>query len=219
MKIENGIKIAGEFVGRDLGLRGLEFLYRRVGTFDIETSGLENLEILTTEPCLLVSNHLKPEEEKAQSSGLSPDALIISRIIQQATGEKIKIIHKSDNGWWSESSIGRYFQKNFGQPFGRGLSEGMGNVPVQKNPGSSNREFLKSVAKSVREKKSLLLFPEGNWYADFDASHKIEPGAAHLAKANDLKIIPIYIHGATSWKEGTEVKIFIGEPKDISRTY
>ena len=67
----------------------------------------------------------------------------------------------------------------------------MGNVPVQKNPGSSNREFLKSVARTVSENKSLLLFPEGNWYADFDPSHKIEPGAAHLAKANNLKIIPI----------------------------
>ncbi len=47
---------------------------------------------------LLVSNHLKPERKSAQGSGVSPDALILSKLVEQTTEQKIKIVQKSDNG-------------------------------------------------------------------------------------------------------------------------
>jgi len=205
-------KEVGKVVGSTAGRLGKEILKKRVETFDVRVVGAENLEELKDSSYLTVSNHLKPEEQMSSESGISPDAFIISKLIKEITNQEIKIVQKSDNGWWADSVFWRAVQKHVGQPFGRGLSTGIGNIPIQKNPGSSNREFLKIVEETVENNDPILIFPEGNWFQDFDISHNIQPGTAHLAKRHKLRIVPIYIYGATSWKEGQRVIVSIGKP-------
>jgi|GEM_PF-1440411 len=201
----------GQFLGKTVGRKGLEYLKNKIDNFDIKVSGSDNLEKIKEEAYLLVANHLKPEEKAAENSGISPDAFVLSKVVEQITGQKIKIAQKSDDGWWADNALQRFYQKNVGQPFGRGFSSGVGNIPIQKNPGSFNREFLKSIDETVENKDPILIFPEGNWYDDFDVSHELKPGAAHIAKKHNLKIVPVYIKGANSWKENLEVQVSIGQ--------
>lgn len=201
----------GQFMGRIAGRKGIEYLQNKIDNFDIKISGADNLAELKEEAYLLVANHLKPEEKMAENSGISPDAFVLSKSVERITGQKIKIVQKSDDGWWADNAIWRSFQKNIGQPFGRGFSEGAGNIPIQKNPGSFNREFLKSIDDTMRNGDPILIFPEGNWYEDFDASHEIKSGAAHIAKKYNLKIVPAYIKGANSWQENQEVRVSFGK--------
>lgn len=201
----------GQYLGKTIGQRGIEYLKNKVENFDIKINGANNLEELKEEVYLLVANHLKPEEKMAENSGISPDAFVISKTVEQITGQKIKIAQKSDDGWWADNALQRFYQKKIGQPFGRGFSEGAGNIPIQKNPGSFNRDFLKSIDNTIKNGDPILIFPEGNWYEDFSTDHDIKPGAAHIAKKYNLKIVPVYINGANSWKENQEVQIFFGE--------
>jgi 1-acyl-sn-glycerol-3-phosphate acyltransferase len=201
----------GQFLGKTIGQKGVEYLKNKIENFDIKINGANNLEELKKESYLLVANHLKPEEKMAENSGISPDAFVLSKAVEQITGQKIKIAQKSDDGWWADNALQRFYQKNVGQPFGRGFSEGTGNIPIQKNPGSFNREFLKSIDNTIKNGDPILIFPEGNWYDDFDVEHEIKLGAAHIAKKYNLKIVPAYINGANSWKENQEVQVSFGE--------
>jgi len=210
----------GQFLGKTIGKKGIEYLNNKVDNFDIKVSGAKNLEQIKEEVYLLVANHLKPEEKMSENSGISPDAFVLSKLVEQITGQKIKIAQKSDDGWWANNAIWRSFQKNIGQPLGRGFSSGVGNIPIQKNPGSFNREFLTSIDDSINKKEPILIFPEGNWYEDFDVSHEIKPGAAHIAKKYNLKIAPAYIRGASSWKENQKVDVSFGEyfsPEELDK--
>lgn len=210
----------GQFLGKTIGKKGVEYLNNRVDNFDIKVSGSENLERVKEEAYLLVANHLKPEENVAENSGISPDAFVLSKLVKQITGQKIKIVQKSDDGWWANNIVWRAFQKHVGQPLGRGFSSGVGNIPIQKNPGSFNREFLTSIDELIKKKEPMLIFPEGNWYDDFDSSHEMKSGAAHIAKKHNLKIIPAYIKGANSWKENQKVDVSFGEyfsPKELDK--
>ncbi len=201
----------GQFLGKTIGKKGVEYLNNKVDNFDIKVSGSENLEKIKEETCLLVANHLKPKEKAAENSGISPDAFVLSKLVEQIIGKKIKIVQKSDDGWWANNFIWRSLQRHVGQPLGRGFSNGIGNIPIQKNPGSFNREFLISIDELIKNKEPMLIFPEGNWYDDFDSSHEIKSGAAHIAKKYNLKIIPAYIKGANNWKEKQEVHVSFGK--------
>ena len=210
----------GQFLGETIGKKGVEYLNNKVDNFDIKVSGSENLEKVKGESYLLVANHLRPEEKISENSGISPDAFVLSKLVEQITGQKIKIAQKSDDGWWADNSVWRAFQKHAGQPLGRGFSSGVGNIPVQKNPGSFNRDFLKSIDDTVKNGDPILIFPEGNWYDDFDVSHEIKPGAAHIAKKYNLKIVPAYIKGANSWKKNQAVNVSFGEyflPEELDK--
>lgn len=202
----------GHFLGEKVGRKGLEWLSKKIEDFDVRVSGEENLENLKEESYLLVSNHLKPEENIAVNTGISPDSFILSSLVKKITGQEIKAIQKSDDGWWAKNPIWRSFQKNIRQPLGKGFAEGAGNVPIKKNPGSFNRDFLLLVDEVIKNGEPLLIFPEGNWYQDFDIENEIKPGAAHIAKKYGLKIVPTYIKGATSWESGQEVSVSFGEP-------
>ena len=201
----------GQFLGKTIGKKGVEYLNNKVDNFDIKVSGASNLEDLKNEVYLLVANHLRPEEKMSENSGVSPDAFVLAKLIERITGQKIKIAQKSDDGRWADNAVWRSFQKNIGQPLGRGFSSGAGNIPIQKNPGSFNREFLTSIEETINKKEPILIFPEGHWYDDFDVSHEIRPGAAHIAKKYNLKIVPAYIKGANSWKEEQKVDVSFGE--------
>lgn len=197
-----GFEKFGEFFGKTAGKVSKEILARKIENFNTEIDGVENLESLKDRVYLIVANHIKPQETTAQNSGISPDAFIISNLVKEFNNQELKIIQKSDDGWWSENEIKRSFQKNIGQPFGEGFTKGLGNIPIRKNPGSLNREFTSLVEKTIEDGNPLLIFPEGNWHEDFNPDEDgrdIKPGAAHLAKKFNLPILPVYINGADSW--------------------
>ncbi len=120
----------GQFLGKIIGKKGVEYLNNKVDNFDIKVSGEKNLEQIKGEAYLLVANHFKPEEKMSENNGISPDAFVLSKLVERITGQKIKIAQKSDDGWWADNVIWRSFQKNIGQPLGRGFSSGVGNIPI-----------------------------------------------------------------------------------------
>lgn len=212
----------GQIVGETIGQKGFEYLKSKIENFDIEAKGVENLEKVKEEAYLLVANHIIPniDNKTALNTGVSPDVFVLSKLVEENTGRKIKVAHKADDGWLAESAIMQFYQKNIGSPFMRGLSKGVGNIPIQKNPGSFNRDFVETVDKTIKNKEPIMIFPEGHWYEDFSIDHKVEPGAAHIAKKYNLKIVPAYINGADSWGGEQKVRVSFGEPfssEELSR--
>jgi len=206
------IEGVGRFVGETAGAEFLKWMRSKLERFNLETAGQKYPESLKDRQYLLVANHLMPESGKAQQSQLSPDAFVLERLIHEITGQELKIISKCDDGWWG-NNLYRYFQRHISQPFGKGMSEGMGFIPLEKNPGSFNRDFVKIVENVVAEGKDpILMFPEGHWFEDYDPKHELETGAGHIASKHQLPILPAYIHGARSWEPDSEVQVVFGEP-------
>lgn len=197
-----------QLFGKHVLLPALDLLSNRTEKFDITTEGLENLALNT--PCIFASNHLKPESAVAAQSQLSPDAFVIQRVVKEAIGVSPRIVAKAGDGWWSSNSLYRAFQKK-SLPVVQKAVESAGLIPVIKNPGVLNRNFLRSFDQAVKVGSSFLIFPEGNWYPDYDLNNPLNAGAAHLATKYALPIIPVYIHGATDWKKGQRVYISFGK--------
>jgi hypothetical protein len=204
-KLEQMGRLFGEHVAKP----GLEFIRRRVEQFELEIAGIENLKILHARPYLLAANHIKPEGKVSNQSGLAPDALIFERLIAEETGRQLRIIAKCDDGWWADN-LYKYFQKFVGQPFGKGMYEALGFIPIKKNPGSFNRDFLKAVARVVEQGEPILIFPEGNWREEYDPEAKLESGAATIALKYNLPIVPAYIKGGKSWRSGEKASVIFG---------
>ena len=201
---------AGEVFGRCLVSQWIKSFQKKVEKFHIQYSGIQFLKELEGQPYLLVANHLKPDEKISLETGLSPDALVIIRVVLEQTGRQLRMIAKSDNGWWSDNTFFRLWQKKC-QPFGDGMTKGMGMIPIRKNPGSSNRYFLKLTKSTVEKKEPIFIFPEGYWYQDFNPGHKLESGAAHLALKHNLPIVPAYIRGCHSWEQRGRIDLAFGK--------
>lgn len=202
----------GELLGRHVLKPGLDRLRAKVELIGVNTSGLENLGSLTGRPFLLVSNHIKPESAVAEQSALGPDAFIIENIVKKVTDQQVGIIAKSDDGWWADNRLYRSFQKRVHQPFGQALVKGADLIPVKKNPGSVNLDFIRTTRAAVARGHAILIFPEGTWYEDFDTSHPLSHGAAGLALSLDLPIVPTYIRGCKSWEKDQNVDLAFGLP-------
>lgn len=213
--MRNIIESVGRFVGETAGKKGLEFIRKKIESFEVDISGIENLLELKDHPYILAANHIKPASAKAEQSQLSPDAFILESIVKEQTDKELKIIAKYGDGWWAEN-LYRYFQKYISLPFSKGVMSGLDFVPVNKNPGSINKDFFKAVEKVMADKNPLLIFPEGHWYEDFDPKHKFDSGAAHIALKYNLPIISAYIHGGRNWKEGEKVEVSFGQHFDTN---
>lgn len=202
----------GQFLGEHLVKPAVEFRKRKIEGFNVRISGTENLETLKNCSWILVANHLKPNDFISIQTGFAPDAFILERLIKQTTGQRLRIAAKVDSGFlWGKNRIIHKFQKST-QPLMQGIGESLRLLPILKNPGSLNRDFLRAVGKAIANQEPLLLFPEGDWYEDFDPKNPLDTGAAHIAKKYQLAIVPVYIDGATSWKPGTKVEVIIGQP-------
>lgn len=207
------IENLGKFTGAQIGAPLLERQRRKIERFNVEISGQNNLESLRDRPFILAANHLMPGDSLTQQSQLSPDAFVLEETVKKLNDQDLKIISKCDDGWWAEN-IYKYFQKYVGQPFGKGVVEGMGLVPIYKNPGTFNRDFMKAVQGVIDEKNPILIFPEGHWYEDFSPEHKLEAGAAFIAEKYKLPILTAYIKGAHGWEPDTSVQVAFSEPFD-----
>src|ERR1035437_1416214 len=194
----------GSMVGKILIEPGLNLARERTKYFKIQVKGEENLQPLTGKPFLIAANHIKPSSVIARHSQLSPDALIIEQELFTLIGGKLKIVAKSDNGWWAENLFGRRLQK-VSQPLTRGAAKGAGYIPVYKNPGTKNHNLMADVSRAVSEGDSILIFPQGMWFKEFESTQKFFTGAARMALQDNLPIVPAYIHGCNRWWRGTKV--------------
>ncbi len=215
-RFSRGIEGAGKFFGEHVAKHALEFARRQVERFEVDVAGLENLQELANRPYLLAANHVKPEGKTAQQSALAPDALVLEHIVHEATNRELKIIAKSDDGWWSENLWRRFLQRQ-SQPFGKGMHEALGFIPIKKNSGSFNRDFVQLVERAVADGNPLLMFPEGVWKDTFDPNARLEDGVAFIAQKHGLPIVPAYLEGATSWEPGTEVRVAFGPRLEADR--
>lgn len=205
------VKRVGRLFGRHALKVGIEYLQKKVKRFHIQYFGIQFLKELEDQPYLLAANHIKPEDRISQGLGLSQDAFVLERIVLEQTGRRLRIISKCDNGWWAKDLLFRFFQKCIIQPFGEGMNEGAGMIPIRKNPGSFNRNFLKVLESIVQKKEPILIFPEGDWYEDFSSENTIESGVAHIALKHNLPIIPAYVRGCSSWKpRGGKIDLIFG---------
>ena len=199
------------FFGEHVLLPALDYLSNKVEGFEITTEGLENLNVMKDRPCLVVSNHLKPTSALAGNSQLSPDAFVLQHVIEQNIGTNPKIVAKAGTGWWFKNTFLRAIQEKT-MPVIKKTMSAAGMIPVDKNPGAVNIEFFREVEKSIAQGDSLIIFPEGHWYSDFESSHSLSDGAALLAIKYGLTLIPAYIRGADKWEKGTPVSVSFGEP-------
>lgn len=212
------ISVSGRFTGKKVR----KLCEHRIKSFEVISGGLKHLQDLQGRPYLIVANHLNPREKLAEKFNITPDAFIFSNLVGRFNEQRLAIIQRSDDGYWFESSFGQYVQREIFWPFAKGFVDGAENIPIKKNPGSFNRDFLTGALKARDDKRPMLIFPEGCWYPDYDASDPnriIQPGAARIAKSLKLPILPAYIRGAHSWiKQEERVVAFFGPsflPKDM----
>lgn len=205
----------GKFFGEKAIKPKIERLREKVENFDVEIFDGENLEGLKGRAYLITANHVKPEGAASQQSGLSQDAFVIERTIANRTGQQVRIVSKCDDGWWADN-VYKYFQKYVYQPFGKGMIEGAGLIPIKKNPGSFNRDFMKTVELVAEKGEPILIFPEGTWYDDYDKEHPMSNGAAQIAMKYGLPVVPTYIKGSNSWKPEGKIQLAFGESIDVT---
>lgn len=149
-----------------------------------------------------------------------PDSFLMRRIVLEETGLALHVVAKSDRGWWSPRPLVKFLQKRLGQPFGKGLMEGMEFIPVEHNPACFHRTFFQSAAEPIQRGQPILIFP-GKIRCDESGCHdsliegnvmdaRILPGAAHLARKFSLPILPAFIHGGDSWRPDKPTCIMFG---------
>jgi 1-acyl-sn-glycerol-3-phosphate acyltransferase len=200
--------------GRVTGKNVRKLCENRIDSFNIQVEGLVYLEELCGRPHLIVANHLTPKERLAKKFNITPDAFAISHLVRTVNKQRLSIMQRSDDGYWYESRLGQYVQKNIFWPFAKGFVIGADNIPIKKNPGGFNRDFLTEAIKAKSNSRPMLIFPEGCWHNDFDGSdpkHIIHPGAAHIAQKLKLPILPVYIKGAHSWLKSDKIIVSFGQ--------
>jgi 1-acyl-sn-glycerol-3-phosphate acyltransferase len=96
----------------------------------------------------------------------------------------------------------------------RGLSElirAHGALPIRR--GESDRDALRKMRETVRENDVLGLFIEGTRQKS-GVPGEPKPGAAMIAIAEGVPVIPAAVHGSQTWKLGNRaaVSVAFGEP-------
>ena len=211
--------------------------YRRSSTFDLHVSGAEHLRAATEGPCLIVANHvlLRPEDTLVASLlppnlpgrrrlthnlrlmlfYASPDSFLLHRIVREETGRTLRGVSMSNLGTWSGRALGRRVQAEVAHPFGNGMREGMGYIPVEYT-GRGHRQFLDAVGRAVRQGEPVLIFPgtilwDVPWHPhDGLLDGNVSPGAAHLAAKYGPALLPAHISGGDSWRPGQAARVAFG---------
>ena len=221
----------GRLYGHCITRHGRRYLDRRCAAFPLTVSGTEHLRAALKQPCLMVANHVLIRAEEApfgrwtQARVLTllnqpPDSFVLRRIVREETGLPLYVVAKSDRGWWSPRPFIKFLQKRVGQPFGKGLLEGMEFVPIEHNPACFHRTFFQSAAEPIRRGQPLLIFP-GKLQGDETGCRdllieenapeiSLRPGAAHLARKFSLPVMPVFIQGSDSWRPERPIHVAFG---------
>jgi len=182
-------------------------LRNRVDKMEITTSGQEHLEELKEKSYLIAPNHIRPKNLLMRAMGISPDAFIIERIIDQETHHRPRIITNITGKIGKVPLLG-YVDKII-SPFREGIAEGMGFIPVRRDK-SFNRNFVEKVSEASDNKEPMIIFPQGHWHEEFNPDENFQTGTATIARGEDLPIVPVYIDGGHSWSSKTSARVRIG---------
>src|SRR3989344_2733463 len=207
----------GRRVGRFVGERGFKrYVDRRitdVENFDLHVRAHEDLaELCRTNPVIVASNHLIPSGRVEQNFGFSPDVLVIQSAYKELTGVLLNVIGKVDDGRVRETRLGRFIQSKDPE-FRKGAGESMGAniIPLLKNAGSNNQELFQSVSSLLQRNGSVLIFPQGDWFEDFDPERRTYSGMSFFARRSNAIVVPTLITGAHSWEIGRRVDLVFGQ--------
>ena len=225
------IQQSGRLWGYSFTRHGRRYLDWRCSAFPLNISGAKHLCAALEQPCLIVANHVIIRAENApfgrmtQLRALSllnqpPDSFILRRIVREESGLRLHVVAKSDRGWWSPRRVVKAFQKRIGQPFGKGMMEGMEFIPVEHNPACFHRTFFESAAKPIQRGRPILIFPgkircdengcEDSLITGNIGEARILPGAAHLARRFALPILPAFLSGCNSWRPDEPIYVAFG---------
>lgn len=183
----------------------------------LATVGQENLAELSTSPYILVANHLTPDcSDFEKQIAISPDGLFLERAIRETTGQNLGLVAKCDAGFWFDGLKKQKAQRVV-QPISEYLIEGIGMIPVRKNPGSFNRRFLEVCDKYIKDDNPILIMPEGKWVEEF-GHEEIKSGAAHLALKYGIPLVPAWITRTKGLFTRQEVKVVFGKPFEPNKT-
>jgi 1-acyl-sn-glycerol-3-phosphate acyltransferase len=104
----------------------------------------------------------------------------------------------------------------FAPPIGSWLLPSIGSIPVNQNsPGPSS---LKNIFEVLKNKGTLVLFPEGARTMDGDLG-KAEPGIGLIAARTGTPVVPVHIIGSRaalprggSWRPFRTIHVVYGQP-------
>jgi 1-acyl-sn-glycerol-3-phosphate acyltransferase len=104
----------------------------------------------------------------------------------------------------------------FAPPIGSWLLPSIGSIPVNQNsPGPSS---LKNIFEVLKQKGTLVLFPEGQ--RTFDGNlRKAEPGVGLIAARTHTPVVPVHIIGSRDalprgggWHPFRPIRLIYGKP-------
>lgn len=219
-----GAEKTGRFVGRKFFRKFFEDKKERVETFDVAVSGIENLKDLKDKPFILAANHLRHEGPFGDVI-FPPDSFVLEKLVNEVTSKPIQTVVMQDSDM-------PFLQNRVVVGFETGIiKEQEGLIPVKrrkvqmdekgeerktKKPGAVNLEFVRKVGESVAKGDPILIFPEGNWFSDWDPNRPLEEGVALIAQKYKLPVVPAYIRGARNWKPNNKVDVAFGAPIDVN---
>jgi len=198
----------------------LAYMRYRVSLFEIHSSGTEYLAEVDGKSYILVANHILERDTMLKILRLKGfdrfnhaiDSFALQQVVREHTGKWVRVVAKYGRDSWYSSLPLRLVQRYIRQPLTQGQLEGVGYVPVDLKTGVVNKDFMRTVDDLVRMDESLLIFPEGNSFADFEEDRSLRYGAAHLARKYGIPILPAYIAGCDTWQPGNRVDIWFGPP-------
>lgn len=92
-------------------------------------------------------------------------------------------------------------------PVARQVCTGSGIIPVDQHDG---RPALKAAREAIRNGECVLIYPEGDVKINAEASPRdFRPGAAGLAKAGDVTVVPIAQHDSRKLGNGSVLRSIV----------
>lgn len=181
----------------------------RLRSYCVTVLGIEHLHAPEETAVIIAANHVQPENAFLEASGFGPDSFVLQSVAK-SVGRRTRIVAKYDLDEWQRKHI-----PGFLRPMAEAIQEKLvvmhGDIPVRRNS-VRNRRFLQEMRRAVSERDVILMYPTGEWAADFGPDHEVQPGVAHVAKRFRVPVVPAYIRGCTSWRARQKVDVVFGEP-------
>lgn len=201
-------------IGKSLGEKVfkpvvLDRVRERIGDLNIEVINSEQIREIEGS-VIFAPNHTRPLSKVGRMTGLAPDAIILDEIIRRNVGKEAKIVAKGDDG----REVNKL--KATSSQLLQGMLKGAGMVPILKNPGSFNREFIRDIKQLMESGQSLLIFPEGDWRdSGYDFSKEgvdVQPGTANISLKYGIPVVPVFLSGGDNLSVNSEMKVQFGTP-------
>lgn len=216
MSFNEKVEISGEYLGRKILRPTLNYLRNDfTEKFNIDVSGIENLQTIIDQPHIFFSNH-NSLKNKNKDSGLRPDHLFIFKEVYDAVDKKLAIVGQTDKGPNMKNK-----DEKFLIPLVEGIYKGAENIiSVRNGPNKLNRDFIKEMNEFLdRRHQSVLIFPQVVGDIDYNSTLPFKSGIYHVFKnrqkqvLSPVPLIPVCIYGCDSWKpyKNQQIKIRFGK--------